>query len=220
MYSWTGNCCSGRHANSGCMGGSDLAGFRFWPWVNGRATLRADQASIPAIVYELDSAELDVGLAHHPAPLLHLCCHEGAKLIGRVLAKLDVERAETIDDVALAQHAVEARVELGNDGWRRPGRHKHAVPFIGFEARQRVRDRRQVGQRAEPTPAGMRDRLDRAALNVTNGGGAIAEEKLHLPTDQIVERRTAAAIGDVVELDVGAQPKQLERQVLHRAVAR
>src|SRR5262249_1516282 len=79
--------------------------------------------------------------------------------------------------------------------------------------------RRHVGKRREPAAAGVGEAFDGARLDVADRSGGVGEKKLHLPADEIVERRTAAAIGDVVELDAGAVPEHFERELFHRAVA-
>src|SRR5215467_13893946 len=66
----------------------------------------------------------------------------------------------------------------------------------------------------------MRDRLDGATLYVTDRRRAVREEEFDLTADEIVERWTTAAIGNVVELHAGAQPEHFKAQVLHSAVAR
>jgi hypothetical protein len=62
--------------------------------------------------------------------------------------------------------------------------------------------------------------LEDSRLHVPNRGGGIREVELHLPADQVVEHGTAAAIGDVIELDAGLMLEHFEREVLHGAVAR
>jgi len=58
------------------------------------------------------SLELDIRLAHHPAPLLHLGRHERAKLVRRVFADIDVERRQAVDDPALAQTVLRPALSL------------------------------------------------------------------------------------------------------------
>ena len=89
---------------------------------------------------------------------------EAAEFLRRVFLEVDVERLEPRHDVGLAQHLVQAGVELLDDLRRRAGRHEHAVPLVGLEARDGVLHRRQIGQGAEPAPAGVGDRLDLAAV--------------------------------------------------------
>src|SRR5262249_8836006 len=57
----------------------------------------------------------DIGLAHHASPFLHFRRHEGAKLLRRILAGLDVELLEARGDIALSQHRVQAGIELADD---------------------------------------------------------------------------------------------------------
>src|SRR5215468_3610756 len=70
----------------------------------------------------------DIGLAYHASPLLHFRRHEGAKLLRRILARLDVELLEARGDIALSQHRVQAGIELADDLRGRSSGHEHAVP--------------------------------------------------------------------------------------------
>ena len=65
----------------------------------------------------------------------------------------------------------------------------------------------------------MRDRLHLAALDQADHRRAVGEEKFHLAGDHVVERKPAAAIGHVADLDAGLMPEHFERQMLQRAVA-
>src|SRR6476659_11425645 len=71
------------------------------------------------------SSQLDVRLAHHPAPLVHLGRDENAEFVWRVLARFDVELGEARDDVGLLQHRIQAGVEPGVDLRSGSGRSEH-----------------------------------------------------------------------------------------------
>ena len=58
-------------------------------------------------------------LAHDAAPLLHLGGHERAEFLRRVLTRLDVELFQSLRDVGLLDHRVQAGIELGDDLGRR-----------------------------------------------------------------------------------------------------
>src|SRR6476646_11828020 len=126
----------------------------------------ADRAGVHLKSPEL-SPQGDIRLAHHAFPLLHLRLDEGAKVLRRVLAELDVERVESIDHLLLPQYRVQARVELGNDRGRGSGRYEYAVPFVSLEPGQRLRNGWNLRQSAQPPPPGMRDGSQCAALDVS-----------------------------------------------------
>src|SRR5438477_1749801 len=65
------------------------------------------------------SPQLDIRLAHDAYPLLRLCRDEDAERVGRVLAGLDIELCEAVDDVALADRLVQPGIEPGDDRRRR-----------------------------------------------------------------------------------------------------
>src|SRR5579883_3170439 len=122
------------------------------------------------------STKRDVRLFHDAAPQLHLILEVARELFRRVLARDDVELLEPVGDLRRRDRLVERRVELRDDLLCRAVRHERAVPFVGLEARQRFGYRRHVGQAREPALAGMRDRLELAALDQPDRRRSVGEE--------------------------------------------
>src|SRR5215472_15735670 len=101
------------------------------------------------------STKPDVGVLHHLAPKHHLILHETAELRRRRVAYIDVELLETRGDVGITQDIVDAFVELLNDRRRCAVGDKDTIPFIGLEAGQGVRDRRNIRKTSKPALPGM-----------------------------------------------------------------
>ena len=93
---------------------------------------------------------------------------------------------------------------------RRAGRHEHAVPLVAPRSPAWCPAPPAGPAGAEPALAGVRDRLDLAALAPVRRRRAVGEEELHLPRHHVVERRPAAAIRDVVDLDAGGALEQFQ----------
>ena len=88
-------------------------------------------------------------------------------------------------------------VELVDDFGRRvPGR-ADAIPLACFITRHEIADGRQLRQHFRARGGGNRERAQLAGADVFGGPGRGGEEDLHLPTKQIRQRRTLAAVGDM-----------------------
>src|ERR1044071_2654905 len=88
----------------------------------------------------------------------------------------------------------------------------HAVPADHFEARQRFRHRRDIGNRREPLRRGDRDRSQLASSHLRLRTLQAGEGELIAAADEIDERRPAALVGDVLRLHAGHLLVELARE--------
>ncbi|MCY1224749.1 hypothetical protein D9M72_369200 [compost metagenome] len=105
---------------------------------------------------------------------------------------------------------------------RRAGRHEQAIPairrIVGHAA---FRDRRHLAQRLCLRALRGRDRHrpQLAALQVRRDRGCRGEHHIDLPAEQVRDGRAAAAIRNVVDIDLGHLLEQLTGQVRRSAGA-
>ena len=122
-------------------------------------------------------------------------------------------------DIRIGQHRVDLAVEPLDDRLRHAGRAVDVVDRGAVEARQRVGDRRQVGQRRIALDRRDPERAQAAGLDVRQQHRDGVDRHLHVAGEQVLQRRAGAAIGDMHDVDPGHHLEQLARQMRARADA-
>ena len=102
---------------------------------------------------------------------------------------------------------------------RRAGGHEHAVPLIGLEAGQRVLQRRQIGQRAQPPLAGVSDRPDAPLCTWPTDEEPLEKKNFTWPPITSLSASPPPRYGMWLIWAPVHAPEQFEAQVLQRAVA-
>ena len=102
---------------------------------------------------------------------------------------------------------------------RRLRRRHDAVPGDRFETRQRFRDGRHVRQRRQTLGRSNREQLELAGFDQRQRDAEIVEHQIDVAGEQALQRRRRAAIGNVTQLHLGHQLKQLGGKMRGRAVA-
>ena len=99
------------------------------------------------------------------------------------------------------------------------GRRHDAVPGDRLETRQRFGDRRHVRQRRQAVGEATASNFSLPACNQRQRDAEIVEHQVDVASDQALQRRRRAAIGNVAQLDLCHQLKQFGGQMRGRAVA-
>ena len=111
-------------------------------------------------------------------------------------------------------------LDLADHLLRYAGAHADAEPRGGVEARDGVGDRRNLGEERGALERGDAERRDGVAAHLPDDRGRVVEHQVDLSADEIVHRRRAAAIGDVVHLGAGHGLEQFGGEMNGRAAAR
>src|SRR5215471_2036305 len=141
---------------------------------------------------------LDAGVADHPGPTLRLFLLEPSHFRRAAATGQKTQLPVSFLDLRLVERRVNGPVELGNDGsrcfrWRADG-----VPGIRKEPRDTRFDHGgNVGQVVEPTLGCDREDPGLSPGVELVGRGKFRDHAIHLPADEVVKRRTRAAIGDM-----------------------
>ena len=120
-----------------------------------------------------------------------------------------------------AQPFVERRPQRLPHGGGQAGGTEHAVPKVHLRAGEaRFGHGRDVRHRGRPLRAAHRQQADVVRRREGNGGVHRQHHGRHAAGDEVLYRRGAAAVRDVVHPDIRDQAEQLHAEVLRRAVAR
>src|SRR5580693_7009832 len=167
---------------------------------------------------------LDVrGLDDRP-PALALGFLEIPQRLGRLLIDrrdLDAKFRKTLPDSRIEQHLRHRGVELGDDVFRRALRHPEPVPQRGKEAGQpRFIRGRNVRRGSKPRMPRNRKRLDATGRDQSLEVRGRLDHEVDLLGQQILHRRSIAAIGNELELGAGGLPKRNPGEMAGGADAR
>src|SRR5262245_60255650 len=141
---------------------------------------------------------LDTGVADHPGPALRLFLLELRHVRRAAATGQKMQLPVSFLDLRLVERRVNGPVELGNDGsryfrWRADG-----VPGIREEPRDTRFDHGgNVRQAVEPTLGCGREDPGLSPGVELVSRGKFRDHAVHLPADEVVKRRTRAAIGDM-----------------------
>src|SRR5262245_20316114 len=146
---------------------------------------------LPASV-RLDARELD-----HLAPLLDFFGDQLSELSRRSRQRQAAEVSETGLHLGVGERRVDLLVELLDDLGRRGLRCTDAVPGARLVARYKLTHGWDVRQRVRARGGGYCERPQPTSPDIPNRCDSGDEVDLHLPTEQIIERRPATTIGHV-----------------------
>ena len=119
------------------------------------------------------------------------------------------------------EDVVERAVELRNDRRRRPGRRHDRDPGIGLiTADAGLVHGRNVRHGVDPAGSGHRKRPQPAVADqLVRRAADVGEHHLHVAGDDVLHRRAAAAVADILDVEAGHGAEQLGVHMMLRADA-
>src|SRR5262249_15418607 len=114
----------------------------------------------------------------------------------------------------------ELAIEQIDDLGRRPGWRKHGGPRARLKSRSAgLGESRDVGKLAQAPRRRDAERTQASGLHQGEGGGAAVKERVAMTAHRIIERRPAAAIGHVRQVEVERMREHLCHELRWRADA-
>src|SRR5581483_6533465 len=95
-------------------------------------------------------------------------------------------------------------------------RRKYAIPSAGFIPGHEFAYGRHIRQRRRTHGGRDREATKRSRLDVLDRWRQRLEQDLHLPAEQVCDRRRRAAVGDMDEIGPGHDLEKLAGEVLRR----
>jgi len=141
---------------------------------------------------------VNAGLVDHLGPALRLFLFQLGHIGRRAAPREKMQLAVAFHGLRFSERRVNRPVELGDDRSRGFRRCADGVPGIRYESWDtRFDEGGNVGQGIQPALGRDREdpRLSPGMQLVSRG--KLGEHAVHLPADEVVERRTRPAIGDV-----------------------
>src|SRR5689334_15347616 len=162
-------------------------GFAGYDWAYAPVASAAATTIVRRACRLMESLRLYPDFLHDAAPLRELAPDEAACALGRIAALgVEAERRQALADFRILQHLVDLAVHRAHDTRGRAARCDEREPADELEAREGLRDRRDVLVSGDGPREGLGDRPQVAAPDERRGGGHGEHDELRAPRERVL----------------------------------